>query len=334
MKISVGICAYNAEKTIGRTIESVLAQTYPDFEIVVVNDGSTDGTLAIVEKYARENPGKFQIKTIPNGGLANARNVGIEQITGQLFMSLDADDYLESFVLEKAAEAFARDAEVDVCFFGLKIFDENGSFYSREQVVKTFSMAAFPEETLTGPEAFEQRIYRRIWIQPGSAVYRTSLFKGKIWNHPGKNQGEDMYFILSCLLAARKVACVPEDGFCYMMRSDSMNHMSFNEGFFAITDLLAILTEDVKRLYPERAEKLLPMVAAEEAVQRLAIIKRMARSMGLRDYGKQKKRVWDAACRKRCFTGWKWLSTQKRIELAVCAVSGTCYYAMTKLVSR
>ena len=59
MKISLCICAYNAEKTIGRTIESVLAQTYPDLEIVVVNDGSTDSTLAIVENYARENPGKF-----------------------------------------------------------------------------------------------------------------------------------------------------------------------------------------------------------------------------------------------------------------------------------
>ena len=329
MKISLCICAYNAEKTIGRTIESVLAQTYPDLEIVVVNDGSTDSTLAIVENYARENPGKFQIKTIPNGGLANARNVGIELATGDLFVNLDADDYLEDNVFARAVEEFSKDEAVDICFYGYKSFDENGQFFERYE-----DAWRYPHGTLTGAEAFEQRILRHIWIHQGSAVYRTALFKDKIWNYPGKNQGEDMYFIFRCLLAARKVACFREDGFCYMMRRDSMNHMSFNDSFFAITDLLAILTEDVKRLYPERAEKLLPMVAAEEAVQRLAMIKRMARSMGLRDYGKQKKRVWDAACRKRCFTGWKWLNTQKRIELAVCAVSGTCYYAMTKLVSR
>lgn len=329
MKISVAICAYNAAKTIRRTIDSVLAQTYQNFEIVVVNDGSTDDTLAILESYARENPGKFQIKTIPNGGLANARNVGIELATGELFVNLDADDYLEADAFARAAEEFSKDETVDICFYGYKSFDETGEFFERYEDAWTF-----PDRTLTGLEAFEQRILRHIWIHQGSAVYRTSLFKGKIWNYPGKNQGEDMYFVFRCLLEARKVASFTDNAFCYMMRRDSMNHMSFNDSFFAISDLLGILTEDVKQLYPEKADTLLPMVAAEEAVQRLAIIKRMARSMGLRAFWKQKKRVWDAACRKRCFTGWKWLNTQKKIELAVCALSGTCYYAMTKLVSR
>lgn len=327
MKISVGICAYNAEKTIGRTIDSVLDQTYQNFEIVVVNDGSRDNTLAIVEEYAWKNPGKILIKTIPNGGLANARNVGIEMITGDLFVNLDADDYLEPYAFQKTVEKFLAEENVDICFFGYKTFDENGVFFERYEDRWTF-----PAKTLTGLELFEQRILRKVWIHQGSAVYRTSLFKNKIWNHPGKNQGEDMYFEFRCFLEARKVVCFRENAFCYMMRRDSMNHMSFNDSFYAITDLLDILVADINRLYPEKANTYLPMVAAEESVQRLAMIKRMARSMGLSEFMKQKRRVWNTDCRNRCFTGWKWLNTQKKMELVLCAVSAVCYYALARVV--
>ena len=327
MKISVGICAYNAEKTIGRTIDSVLAQTYQDFEIIVINDGSTDGTLAIVEGYARENPGKFQIKSIPNGGLANARNVGIQLVSGDLFINLDADDYLEDYAFQKAIEMFSAEENVDICFYGYKCFDETGEFFEHYE-----DRWSFPGRMLTGMECFEQRIQRRLWIHQGSAIYRTTLFKDKIWNHPGKNQGEDMYFIFRCMLEARKVVCFRGDAFCYMKRRDSMNNMSFNDSFFSITDLLGILTEDIKRIYPENANYLLPMIAAEEAIQRLAIVKRMARSMDLKNYLVQKKRIWDCMSRRRCLSGWKWLNIQKKTELTICTVCGTCYYLLTKLV--
>lgn len=87
--ISVIIPAYNAEKTIGKTIQSVLDQTLTDFEAIVINDGSTDQTLAVLE--AIEDP-RVQVFTFPNAGPQKSRNRGIEKAQGQYLAFLDADD--------------------------------------------------------------------------------------------------------------------------------------------------------------------------------------------------------------------------------------------------
>jgi glycosyltransferase involved in cell wall biosynthesis len=90
-KVSVIIPAYNAQKFIKDTIDSVIAQTYPDWEIIVVNDGSTDGTPDLVIKEADN-----RIKMIhqSNGGVSSARNNGLKHATGEYVIFLDADDLL------------------------------------------------------------------------------------------------------------------------------------------------------------------------------------------------------------------------------------------------
>jgi glycosyltransferase involved in cell wall biosynthesis len=87
-KVSVIIPAYNVEAYIGAAIDSALAQTYPDTEVVVVNDGSTDGTLDVIERYR----GRITIVDQPNGGASAARNVGIWASSGELIALLDGDD--------------------------------------------------------------------------------------------------------------------------------------------------------------------------------------------------------------------------------------------------
>ena len=83
MKVSVIICVYNAESTIARTIESILNQTYQNLEIIIINDGSVDGTQQIVEQYIVKYPKNIVMKSIPNGGLANARNHGLTLCSGE-----------------------------------------------------------------------------------------------------------------------------------------------------------------------------------------------------------------------------------------------------------
>ena len=87
--ISVVIPVYNGEKFIERTVESVLRQEYPAHELLVVNDGSTDGTEKILERYH----GRVRVMTIPNGGASQARNTGILAATGDYIALLDADDF-------------------------------------------------------------------------------------------------------------------------------------------------------------------------------------------------------------------------------------------------
>ena len=93
-RVSVVICAYNAADSIGECLASVDALDYPDFEVIVVNDGSTDATGAIADEWAARATADGRIRrviTIPNGGLSAARNVGLEHATGEIVAYTDAD---------------------------------------------------------------------------------------------------------------------------------------------------------------------------------------------------------------------------------------------------
>jgi glycosyltransferase involved in cell wall biosynthesis len=90
--VSVIMPAYNVERYLAEAVDSVLAQTYRDFELVIVNDGSTDGTLAIAERYRDAHPEHIRIVSQANRGLAAARNAGMRAATGAIFALLDSDD--------------------------------------------------------------------------------------------------------------------------------------------------------------------------------------------------------------------------------------------------
>lgn len=107
--VSVVIPAYNAEKYIAKAIESVLGQTYPVHQLIVVNDGSTDGTAAILETYRD----RIDVISIPNGGVSNARNTGLKQAHGELIALLDADDLWGPEKLERQVAVFREHAGVE-----------------------------------------------------------------------------------------------------------------------------------------------------------------------------------------------------------------------------
>lgn len=94
MTFSVIIPAYNASRYIARCIESVKAQAFTDFECIIVNDGSTDDTLALSQSLTAGDA-RFVLVDIPNGGVSNARNKGLERATGEYVLFVDADDWVE-----------------------------------------------------------------------------------------------------------------------------------------------------------------------------------------------------------------------------------------------
>ena len=102
-KISVIMPAYNVEKYIGKSIQSVLSQTYADFELIVVNDGSSDGTFSAVKEY-QSCDGRIKYIEQINQGVSVARNTGIEAATGKYISFLDADDLWTCDTLEKMYE--------------------------------------------------------------------------------------------------------------------------------------------------------------------------------------------------------------------------------------
>ena len=131
--VSVIIPSYNSEKYIGETLTSVCAQTYSDFEVLVMNDCSQDRTAEIVEKYARKDPRIHLINLPGNKGVSHARNQGVGMASGEWIAFLDSDDMWTKDKLEKQLELqkSLREKEPSIedpkfLFTGSSFIDENG----------------------------------------------------------------------------------------------------------------------------------------------------------------------------------------------------------------
>lgn len=115
--VSVIVAAYNAQKYIRRCLDSILAQTMPNFEVIAVNDGSTDGTPAILDEYAAKDP-RVRVIHKPNGGVASARQAGLDAAQGEYTIHADSDDWVEPEMLEEMyAAACANHSDMVFCDF-------------------------------------------------------------------------------------------------------------------------------------------------------------------------------------------------------------------------
>lgn len=123
---SIYIPAFNAERYIEECIDSVLAQTYQDFEIVVVNDGSTDGTAVVLEKYKQDSRVIIINKT--NGGIGSASNAGVRAAKGEYIVQLDSDDTLSINALEELVVYFKENPTIECVYTKHKLIDADGIY--------------------------------------------------------------------------------------------------------------------------------------------------------------------------------------------------------------
>ena len=121
--VSTIIPAYNAERTIAQAVDSALSQEFEGQEVVVVNDGSTDSTAAILEKYGNQ----IQVVTQSNGGLSAARNAGVRRSTSKYLALLDADDIWLPGKLKMMVSALERNPLASLAFSEYRYFDDNGA---------------------------------------------------------------------------------------------------------------------------------------------------------------------------------------------------------------
>ena len=130
--ISIVMVNYNHEETIGPAIESVLAQTYQNWELIIVDDGSTDNSVAIVETYAKKDA---RIKFYPqkqNRQICVVTNIGFRYVTGEYVARLDSDDLWLSEKLEKQLRYMKSHPEGELCFTKLDIINENGEIINEK----------------------------------------------------------------------------------------------------------------------------------------------------------------------------------------------------------
>lgn len=142
--ITIIVPCYNVENYIAQCLESIVAQTCSNLEIICVNDGSTDYTLTILNNYASGDP-RIQVISQQNAGLSAARNTGIEKSSGVYLMFVDADDWLEPDAVEKA---FPTEGEDLVCFSYNRIFQHTKT--PRDLKISGTHDAGFIQRRITG----------------------------------------------------------------------------------------------------------------------------------------------------------------------------------------
>ncbi len=131
MKFSIIIPVYNVELYLRECLDSVINQTFVDWEAICVNDGSMDGSASILDEYALKDE-RIVVVAQPNSGTAAARNRGLKVASGDYIFFLDSDDWLESNALQSIADQL--DGEDVLCFSGRRYFEELNDFHQADQL--------------------------------------------------------------------------------------------------------------------------------------------------------------------------------------------------------
>lgn len=174
MLFSIITVCFNSEKTIERTIQSVLNQTYHDFEYIIVDGASTDGTLEIIKKYESLFSGKMKWISEKDKGIYDAMNKGIRLASGELIGLLNSDDYYESDALEKIAKAYSHN-DYSIIYGAVRAVQDG-----REVMVYVKNHEFIEQDMITHPSCFVSRkIYDKFGVYslkyPYSADYEFML---------------------------------------------------------------------------------------------------------------------------------------------------------------
>ena len=212
-EVSIIVPVYQVEKYIRQCVDSILAQTFTDFELILVDDGSKDKSGEICDEYAGMDE---RVKAIhkENGGLSDARNRGIDQAVGKYIMFVDSDDYIAPTMVESLyTHIICENADIAVCNFRFTFDTASEKNFSTE--VK--------EEVLTGAEIFYNRKNERnygIWTVAWNKLYKRETF-GNVRFRFGKYH-EDEFWANDIYQMDIKVVTIPECLYYYRQRDDSI----------------------------------------------------------------------------------------------------------------
>ncbi len=220
MLFSVIIPVFNVEKYLRACLNSVLNQSFSDWEAVCVNDGSTDGSAVILEEYAVKDT-RFRVVEQPNAGLSAARNTGLKHAAGDYVLFLDSDDWLETNALETLVGSI--DGEDMVCFSGRRYLELEARFLPADQLeerVYQSGMDYYNENALQRRDfAFVcvvLRAYRRSFLDENALRFKEGIFH------------EDNLFTPQACYFARKVKVLNRCLYDYRVRDNSIT-TTYNE---------------------------------------------------------------------------------------------------------
>lgn len=242
MKISIIIPIYNVERYIEDCLKSVLAQIDEEIELIMVNDGSTDGSFKYCRKYMEQNKDlAIKLITQNNAGLSAARNAGLRIAEGEYIIFLDADDMLTENALLELKKYIFTYPMVDIFYFDALIKDElhndavKGNYNRKNKVTS---------RVLEAKEYFAKYYLDPLILSSCLCLYRKELITNSRLEFPEGKLHEDNMFSFQAVMRAGKVMYIPKDFYIRRYREQSITTREIT--LEQISDLLYIYTENIR----------------------------------------------------------------------------------------
>ncbi|WP_405294870.1 glycosyltransferase family 2 protein [Methanobrevibacter sp.] len=207
IKVSVIVPVYNASQYIGRTLDSILSQDFDGFEVIVIDDGSTDGSLEIINNALKDSNVPHKIVHQENAGVSVARNVGIDESAGDYLVFVDADDY----VSEKHLSSLYNGKT-----------DYSLTLYAKKEGDKLTSLDTYSQDLISTDDFIKMELNMQITFNFFQLMYRSDIIKdNNIRFTPGIVYGEDTEFAHKALNYGEEIAINNEVTYFYVQHPES-----------------------------------------------------------------------------------------------------------------
>lgn len=257
---SIAVPIYNVSKYLPQCIESVLNQSFQDFELILVDDGSKDNSGEICDHFQKTDD-RIQVIHKPNGGLVSARIAGIRAAKGKYIYNLDGDDFIESDLLSKLHEiAIAHDP--DMISFGYQTIDERNTIcgpytdsvpeglYTENKLEELYSKLVFDPQTkhFNACSCIQfsiwSKAFKREWMLPIENRIPTSI-----------SRGEDVAAVMTALCRCETLYVAHFVGYNYRIQNASMTRTFQPKGLTELITLVKFLKENATKIPERNAEQ-------------------------------------------------------------------------------
>lgn len=237
-KISIVVPVYNMEKYLCRCVDSILAQTYQNIQVILVDDGSKDRSYEICDSYGAKDP-RVTVIHKENGGLSSARNAGIDAAQGEYIGFVDSDDYIAPDMYEKLIGAISTEGEIANVMY-VRV-DEHGAT-SPSKVPHTQDVIIPASEFV-----------KELMLHTGDVSVCTKLFHRSIFQNlrfPEGKLNEDLLFCIETMTRMERVRFIGYVGYYYFFRSDSTSS-GYGKAVIDMVGNSLIAMDHVKAAFPE-----------------------------------------------------------------------------------
>ena len=220
-KVSIIVPFYNREKSLGWCISSILNQSFKNFELLLIDDGSTDASEQIAKNYAKLDS-RIQLVHTPHSGVSAARNMGIFKSSGEYIQFMDSDDWIPYYFLDRLLSTMEL-YEADIVLCGINIVQKQGQSITKSGKL---SYEALGEECVWEHEQLWDNMARVFWQTgmmegPCNRIYRASLIKKHSVKFPeDMSYGEDCVFNLFCYNYAKRVVFLSDLLYYYVQHEE------------------------------------------------------------------------------------------------------------------